>query len=191
MLSSPEQGQPLILYVSVTHSVVSRALVVEKEAAHKGATMKQQYPVYFVSEVLVGSKKYYSEVEKICYTIVMSSRKLWHYFEAHTIRVLTDQPLHDIFGNKDSSRRIGKWAIELLEYVVDFEKRSAIKSQILADFMVDWAEPRSQEDNSTQESPWLVHYDGGWGSTGAGGYRNPSITLRGKAALCSESAFNQ
>jgi hypothetical protein len=57
----------------------------------------------------------------------MSARKLRHYFEAHTVRVLTDQPLHNIFKNKDSSRRIGKWATELSEYTVDFEKRSAIK----------------------------------------------------------------
>jgi hypothetical protein len=51
-LSSPEQGQPLILYVSATHSVVSGALVVEKEASQIGNLMKQQYPVYFVLEVL-------------------------------------------------------------------------------------------------------------------------------------------
>jgi hypothetical protein len=62
MLSSPEQGQPLILYVSTTHSVVSGALVVEKEVAWSGAAAKQQYPVYFISEVLARSKKYYSEV---------------------------------------------------------------------------------------------------------------------------------
>jgi hypothetical protein len=78
--------------------------------------------------VLVGSKKYYSEVMKICYTIVMSAIKLRHYFDAHTIRVLTDQPLHDIFENRGSSRRIGKWASELSKYIVDFEKRTAIKS---------------------------------------------------------------
>jgi hypothetical protein len=128
MLSSPEQGWPLILYVSATHSVVSRTLVVEKEVVHKGAVTKRQYPVYFVSKVLAASKKFYFEVEKICYTVVMSARKLWHYFEAHTIRVLIDQPLHDIFGNRGSSGRIGKWAIELSKYIVDFEKRSAIKS---------------------------------------------------------------
>jgi hypothetical protein len=58
----------------------------------------------------------------------MSARKLRHYFKAHTIGVLTNQPLHDIVGNRDSSRRISKWVTELLEYVVDFEKRSAIKS---------------------------------------------------------------
>jgi hypothetical protein len=48
--------------------------------------------------------------------------------EAHIIKVLTNQPLNDIFGNRGSSGRISKWAIELSEYVVDFEKRSAIKS---------------------------------------------------------------
>jgi hypothetical protein len=60
-----------------------------------------------------------------------------HYFEAHTIRVLIKQPQHEIFRNRDNSRRIGKWATELSEYIVDFEKLSAIKLQILANFMAD------------------------------------------------------
>jgi hypothetical protein len=73
--------------------------------------------------------------EKICYAVVMSAQKLRHYFEAYRVRVLTNQPLNDIFGNKDSSHRIRKWAMKLSEHVVDFEKRSAITSQILADFI--------------------------------------------------------
>jgi hypothetical protein len=48
-----------------------------------------------------------------------------------TIKVLTNQPLNDIFSNKDSIGQISKWVIELSEYVVNFEERSAIKSQIL------------------------------------------------------------
>jgi hypothetical protein len=40
-LSSPEQGQPLILYVSVKHSTVSGALVIEKEVTQNGKTIKQ------------------------------------------------------------------------------------------------------------------------------------------------------
>jgi hypothetical protein len=88
-------------------------------------------------EVLTGSKKFYSKMEKICYAVIMSSRKLRHYFEAHIIKVLTNQPLNDIFGNRDSSKKISKWAMELSEYVIDFEKRSAIKSQVLADFVVE------------------------------------------------------
>jgi hypothetical protein len=132
-LSSLEQGQPLILYVSAIHSVVNGALVVEKETSKAGKTMKQQFPVYFVLEVLKGSK--------ICYAVIMSVRKLRHYFEAHTIILLTNQSLNDIFDNRDSSGRISKWAMELSEYVVDFEKRSAIKLQILVDFVALWMKP--------------------------------------------------
>jgi hypothetical protein len=43
----------------------------EEEVAQWGAAAKQQHLVYFISEVLTRSKKYYSEVEKICYAVVM------------------------------------------------------------------------------------------------------------------------
>jgi hypothetical protein len=86
---------------------------------------------------LAGSKKYYSKVEKICYAVIMSARKLRHYFEAHTIRVLTNQSLNYICSNIDSSRPISKWATEVSKYIVDFEKRSLVKSQILAYFIAE------------------------------------------------------
>jgi hypothetical protein len=86
---------------------------------------------------LAGSKKYYSKVEKICYAVIMSARKLRHYFEAHTIRVLTNQSLNYIFSNIDSSRPISKWATKVSKYIVDFEKRSLVKSQILAYFIAE------------------------------------------------------
>jgi hypothetical protein len=76
-------------------------------------------------------------MENFCYAVIMSARKLRHYFKVHTIKVLTNQLLIDIFGNRDNSRRISKWAMELSEHVVDFEKHSAIKSQILADFVAE------------------------------------------------------
>jgi hypothetical protein len=99
-------------------------------------------------------------MEKICYAVVMSVRKLRHYFEAHTIRVSTNQPLNDIFGYRDSSDRISKWAMELSEHVVDFEKRSAIKSQIIADFIAEWTGPSSYTEDPVPESPWLIYCDG-------------------------------
>jgi predicted regulator of amino acid metabolism with ACT domain len=99
-------------------------------------------------------------MEKICYAVIVSARKLRHYFEAHTIKVLTNQPLNNIFGNIDSSRRMSKWAMELSEHVVDFKKCSAIKSQILADFMAEWTELGSAIDVAVPESPWLICCDG-------------------------------
>jgi hypothetical protein len=77
-------------------------------------------------------------LEKISYAVVMAARKLRHYFEGHRIRVITNQPLNDLLMNKEASTRIVKWAAELSEYTVDFERISAIKSQVLADFIVDW-----------------------------------------------------
>jgi hypothetical protein len=143
---------------------MSRALVVEKEIILNGKTAKQHFPVYFVSEILTRSKRFYSEVEIFCYVVIMSAHKFRHYFKAHTIRVLTDQPLHGIFRNMDSSRRISKWEMELSEYVVDFEKRSAIKSQVLADFVAEWTEPGSATVGEALEEPWLVHCDRAWGA---------------------------
>jgi hypothetical protein len=69
--------------------------------------------VYFVLKVLTGSTKYYSEMDNICYVVIISARKLQHYFETHTIKVLTNQLLDDIFGKRDNSGRISKWAMEL------------------------------------------------------------------------------
>jgi ribonuclease HI len=156
------------LYISTTPSAVSRALVVKKEVMHKDKTAKQQFPVYFVSEVLTESKKFYCEMEKICRAVIMNARKLRHYFKAHTVKVLTNQPLGDIFGNRDSSERINKWAMELSEYVVDLEKHSAIKSQVLANFVTEWTEPGSRTEGELPESPWLVYCNGAWGAVGAG-----------------------
>jgi hypothetical protein len=79
-LASPQLDQPLILYVSATHRVVSGAIVQEREICKEGRKLSQQVPIYFISEALAGSKKYYSKIEKICYAVVMSARKLRHYF---------------------------------------------------------------------------------------------------------------
>jgi hypothetical protein len=49
----------------------------------------KQFLVYFVSEALSGAKLNYSELDKIAYIVVMASRKLKHYFQAHCIKVLS------------------------------------------------------------------------------------------------------
>jgi hypothetical protein len=68
-----------------THTAVSGALVQESKTSKEGTKSSHQVPIYFISEALIGSKKYYLEMEKICNAVVMSARKLWHYFEAHVM----------------------------------------------------------------------------------------------------------
>jgi hypothetical protein len=132
-LCPPEPKSPLLLYLSASNSAVSVVLIQEKEEEGK----LKQIPVYFASEALSGSKLFYSKLEKIAYAVVMNARKLRHYFDGHRIRVITNQLLNDLFANKEVSTRIIKWGAELSKYTVDFERRSAIKSQVLADFVIN------------------------------------------------------
>ena len=111
-----------------------------------------------------GTKLNDSELEKIAYIVVMASRKLKHYFQAHRIKVLSAQPLEALFRNSKAIGRIGKWATELNEFIVDFEHRSAIKSQALA----DWTPAAYNTTIQFEEQIWPVHYDREWGMNGAG-----------------------
>jgi hypothetical protein len=133
-LTPPSPGAPLLLYVVASHSAVSVALVQEK----LDGQVKNQAPVYFISEVLSLSKKNYTELEKVLYAVLMASKKLWHYFQAYRIIVPSSQPLKDIMRNREATGRIGKWAAELNEFTIDYVHRSSIQSQELADFIADW-----------------------------------------------------
>jgi hypothetical protein len=159
----PEPKSPLLLDVSASNSAVSAVLVQEKEEEGK----LKQIPVYFTSEALSGSKIFYSELEKIAYAVIMAARKLRHYFEGHRIRVITNQPRSDLFAKREASTRIIKWGAELSEYIVDFERRNAIKSQVFADFVMDCTSPTQNLDEKIPE-PWIVQCDGAWCYRGVG-----------------------
>jgi ribonuclease HI len=163
ILTSPNPSLPLLLYVAALPHAVNAALVQEQD--REGTT--RQCPVYYVSEVLTTSKCNMTELEKIAYAVVMVSRKLRHYFEAFKVRVTSDRGLGELFRNPEASVRIAKWAAELSGYHITFEPRTAIKSQVLADFIVDWTGPITQPDTSA-EKVWTIHYDGAWCHAGAG-----------------------
>ena len=132
-MTSPEPSLPLLLYIAASHYAVSAVLVQEQDRDGKN----QQCPVYYVSEVLTTSKCNMTELEKISYAVVMALRKLRHYLEAFIVRVTSDRGLGELFRNLEASTRIAKWAAELLGYNITFESRTTIKSQVLADFIVD------------------------------------------------------
>jgi hypothetical protein len=124
--------------------------------------------VYFVSEVLSASKKNYTELEKVLYVVLMASGKLRHYFQTYHIRVPSSQPLKDIMRNREATGRVGKWAIELNEFTIDYVHRSLIQSQALADFIVDWTPGARDEERTNDVEAWIIFCDGSWGTFGAG-----------------------
>jgi hypothetical protein len=95
-----------------------------------------QKPVYYVSEVLHEAKARYLETHKLIYAVLVASRKLRHYFQAHRVVVVTSYPLKAILHNSNATGNIAKWVAELTEFQLDFQLRHAVKRQVLADFII-------------------------------------------------------
>jgi hypothetical protein len=91
--TSTQPAEDLLLYISCTTHVVSTALVVER--AEEGHAYPVQHPVYFISEVLGPSKKKYPQVQKLLYAVLLTARKLRHYFDDHKVIVVKTQALVD------------------------------------------------------------------------------------------------
>jgi hypothetical protein len=111
-LAPPEPGETLLLYMAATTQVISAALVVEREKP--GHIYKVQQLVYYISKVLSNCETHCNQVQKLLYAILITKCKLLHYFERHPVHVVTSYGLREIVGNRLTTGRIAKWALELM-----------------------------------------------------------------------------
>ena len=81
IMSSPEADEVLFAYIAVAPHVVSLVLI----RVDNGI----QRPVYYVSKSLHEAEVCYLPLEKAILAVVHATRKLPHYFHAHTVIVLT------------------------------------------------------------------------------------------------------
>ena len=73
-----------------------------------------------------------------------------------------------MFENREASGRIGKWATLLASHTIDFIPRSAIKSQVLADFVADWTPATPSQNPPVIEAIWQLECDGAYCKNGSG-----------------------
>ena len=97
-------------------------------------------------------------MEKLAFALVTATHKLKPYFKAHTVIVLTNKPLRRAMSNLETAGWLALLAIELSEFDIQYHPQTAIKGQIVADFIAEFT---SSEDKGAEEFPlWSIHTDG-------------------------------
>ena len=98
LLSPSKEGENLYLYLAVSNTAVSAALICEEA--------KKQLPVYYVSQAFQGAKSNYPRIEKIAFALIAASRKLRQYFQANPILVMKDQPIKKSMNRTEATGRM-------------------------------------------------------------------------------------
>ena len=109
-------------------------------------------------------------MEKLILALVTTARKLRPYFQAHTIEVPTEYPMKHVLHKPKTSRRLMKWAIELSEFDIRYKPKTAIKGQVLADFVMEFtsAVPAENAQTTTDLPIWKLSVDGATNAQGSG-----------------------
>ena len=83
----------------------------------------------------------YLPLEKAILAVVHATRKLSHYFQAHTVVVLTQLPLKFVLRSADYTGRIAMWSTVLGAFDIKYMPWTSVKGQILADLSAEFAKP--------------------------------------------------
>ena len=119
IMSSPEADEVLFAYIAVAPHAVSLVLI----RVDNGI----QQPVYYVSKLLHKAEVRYLPLEKTILAIVHATRKLPHYFQAHTIIILTQLPLRLVLRSTDYTGRIAMWSTLLRAFDIKYMPRIFVK----------------------------------------------------------------
>ena len=145
-MSSPEMDDVVFAYIAVSPHAVSLVLIRVDSSI--------QRPIYYVSKSLHKAKVRYLPLEKAILVVKHATRKLPHYFQAHTVVVLTQLPLKTLLWNVDYTGRIAKWGTILRAFDIKYIPRSSVKGQVLVDLVAEFTESPFKKEVETQ------HIDG-------------------------------
>ena len=97
--------------------------------------------------------------------MVHATRKLPHYFQAHTVVVLTQLPLKSILRSADYTGRIAKWGTILGAFDIKYMPRTSVKGQVLVDLVAEFTEcleeANMKQNDMDEKSVGLIFTQGG------------------------------
>ena len=119
------------LYISASDSTIGSMLAQEDENGTERA-------IYYLSRILNDAETRYSPVEKLCMCLYFSCFKFKQYIKLVVVDVYShfDLVKHMILKTILHSR-VGKWALALSEFSLNYHSLKAIKGKIVVDFIVD------------------------------------------------------
>ncbi|KAL0447771.1 UNVERIFIED_CONTAM: hypothetical protein Slati_1905000 [Sesamum latifolium] len=172
VLVAPVPGRPLILYIAAQECSVGALLAQENEEEKESA-------LYYLSRRMTPNELRYSPIEKICLALIFAIQKLKHYFQAHTIRLVSKaNPLKYVMSKPVLSDRLARWYLQLQQFEIVYVPQKAVKGQVLADFLADHPIPAEWElSNDLPDEdvlvieitpPWKMYFDGASHKEGAG-----------------------
>ena len=137
-MSSPVVDEVLFAYLTIALHAISLVLIRVDNGIQRS--------VYYVNKSLNEDEVRYLPLEKAILAIVHATRKLPHYFQAHTVVVLTQLPLKSMLRSADYKGRVAKWGTILGAFDIKYMPRTSIKGQVLADLVAEFAECPEKEE---------------------------------------------
>ena len=172
-MSRPKADEVLFAYIVMASNAVSLVLIrVDSDV---------QRPVYYVSKLLHETEVCYLLLEKVILAVVHATCKLPHYFQSHTVVVLTQLPLRSLLWSADYTERITKWGTILGVFDIKYMSRTFIKGQVIADLVTEFAKSPLEEEVKKQDMDgksvdmvslqeplsWRVYVDGATNQRGS------------------------
>ena len=121
----------LFAYIAVASHAISLVLIWVDSSVQK--------PVYYISKSLHEAEIRYLPLEKAILAVVHGTCKLPHYFQSHTVVVLTQLPLRSLRRSVDYTGRIAKWGMILGAFDIKYMPRISIKGQVLTELVAEFA----------------------------------------------------
>ena len=104
-----------------------------------------------MSKSLHKAKVCYLPLEMVILAVVHAMHKLPHYFQLHTVVVLTQLLLRSLLRSANYTGRTAKWGTILGAFDIKYMPRTFVKGQVLADLMVGFAESPLEERMEKQD----------------------------------------